>query len=376
MAVLRKSERVPEKIFAIAMWVVSVIFAAFLIGLGNLILGDLPQLDNPVQQEQFIDEAGLARLRASRNGIETQSASLNAQLEVAELQQERAKKATASAKDTFDAWIRTRTATTDPAQDPDVLARTRQLETLKASERQAEESVGALSEKQLDLQQSQGRIDNQIEQLRQAAYPAYEKALFSQELKVFAWRLLFTLPLLVIAGWLVVKKRKSDYWPLMRGFVLAAVFAFFVELVPYLPSYGGYVRYIVGIVLTAIAGHFLIRNMRAYLERRQTVEVQAEEERRKLVSHEEAFKKMAANICPGCDRPVATTGDVAANFCVHCGMTLFNQCGGCETRKMAFFRYCMACGTSADSSKAFVGKVAKTETAKAPSKIRPKPSPA
>ncbi len=346
---LRKSERVPEKIFTIAMWVVSVVFAGFLIGLGNLVLGDLPRLDTNLTQEQFVDGNGLSKLRGEVAGVPAQLSKIDSQLEVARLKLEQAEQSTRNTQDTFDTWIRTRTVTTDAGQDPEVISRTRQVETLKGVEGEAQSVVDRLNRERLDLDQKLQANQLAQQALQDDAYPAYEKALFAQELKVFLWRLLFTLPLLVIAGWLTLKKRKSDYWPLMRGFVLAAAFAFFVELVPYLPSYGGYIRYIVGIVLTGIAGHFLIRNMRAYLERRQLAEVQAEDERRKLVSHEEAFKKMAASICPGCDRPVATTGDVQANFCVHCGMTLFNNCVTCDTRKMAFFRYCMSCGTSADA---------------------------
>ncbi|MCJ2177647.1 zinc ribbon domain-containing protein [Novosphingobium album (ex Hu et al. 2023)] len=343
-----KGARVPERAYAIVLWVVSIVFAGFLIGFGNLIIGDLPQVENVIIPEQFVDSARNRQLQDDLKKAEDRRTEIDDKLAIARLQLQQAQSASRTARETFQAWIQTRTATTDSQQDPEVLARTRQLETLKSGERSVQTQIDALESERLSIGQRTSTLEQQQSDLQMDAYPAYERALFWQELRIFLLRLAITLPMLLLAAWLVVKRRKGAYWPLSRGFVLASVFVFFVELVPYLPSYGGYIRYGAGIIITVAAGHFLIKNMRHYLERRREVEAQAEDERRKLVSHDEAFKKMAAKVCPGCDRPIANMDGSETNFCVHCGMTLYNHCPRCDARKMAFFRYCMACGAPAE----------------------------
>lgn len=347
-----KSVRVPERTYSIVLWVLSVVFAGFIIGLGNLIIGDLPQVEEPVALEQFVETRQSQDLSRSLKALAERKGVIEDRLEIARLQLEQARRASRIGTETFQAWIQTRTATTNPQQDPEVIARARQLEQLKATERAIQGTIYALESERVPLVQREIRLQERRNRLEMDSQPAYERALFWQELRIFALRLALTLPMLLAAAWMVARKRKSDHWPLMRGFVMAAVFVFFVELVPYLPSYGGYVRYAVGIAMTVAAGHFLIKNMRAYLARRAAVEQQAEEDRRKLVSHDEAFKKMGAKVCPGCDRPIAAMEGSETNFCVHCGMTLFDHCGKCNRRKMAFFRFCMACGApSAEAAK-------------------------
>lgn len=343
---MTKGVRAPERIYRGVLWAVSIIFAAFIIGLGNLVIGDLPIVDAQVVSAPA-ETPALRQVRREITAVEREKAVINDKLEIQRLQLDQAQRASATANDTFRAWIAARTATTNPQQDPEVLSRTRDLEQLKGNERAVQQAIADLENQRVSLDQRESGLRSRESMIYADAMPAQERASFWQEMRVFGLRLLITLPMLAVATWMVVKKRKSDHWPLMRGFVLAAVFVFFFELVPYLPSYGGYVRYIVGIALTFVAGHYLVKNMRAYLAHRTEVEAEAEQERRKRVSHDEAFKKMAAKVCPGCDRPIATTGDAESNFCVHCGMTLFDHCHACNTRKMAFFRFCMTCGEPA-----------------------------
>ncbi len=342
-----RSLRVPERLFAMAMWAVSVVFASFLIGLGGKVVGELPGVDQSVSIDEFVDPAQRSALQAVQDSLQRRERAIEDAHERASQQYTMSRNAYTSQREAFDNWIATRTATTDPTQDPEVLSRTRALDDLKVSERRSQEQVEQLDRTRLEITQALSASRESYDSLQQAASGRYESARFSQELGVFGIRLAITLPLLLFGGWLIARKRKSEYWPLWRGFVLFAVFAFFVELVPYLPSYGGYVRYSVGIIASLVAGMYIIRAMRRYLAQRQQVEQQSEAERRKSLSYEEAVKRIAGGVCPGCERAIAGGPGNPSNFCVHCGLRLFDECGRCATRKNAFYPYCPTCGVVA-----------------------------
>lgn len=345
-----KSLRVPEKLFQLAMWVISFVFAGFLIGLGGKLVGELPGVDQQVTIGQFLDSSRVHQLDVERRALRVQRRQGDAARDRARLQLGAASNAYEANRASFENWIATRTATTDPRQDPEVLSRTRILDSLKAIERREQQELERLDAEVLATSQGIEQRDRQQQAMEEGARGRYERAKFWQELRVFLIRLAITLPLLVLAGWMVARKRRSQYWPLLRGFVLFAIFVFFVELVPYLPSYGGYVRSAVGAIATAVAGVYAIRAMRRYLARRAEVEQQSERERRRSLGYEEAVKRISAGVCPGCERAItAGPGGVPTNFCVHCGMTLFDACASCGTRKNAFFQYCHACGAAADA---------------------------
>ncbi len=343
---MSKSLRLSEKWFRRGLWLVAFLFAWFLTGLGSTIVGDLPKVEQVRSLDDFMDPQRTPQLKATIKSAEREAEEAQAALDQAQLKLQTAQANNRAARETYSNWLATRRATERPEQDEELLRRTRELDGLRQTEREALAAVERQQQIALDARQAQQRAQTQLQDLREQARDGYESARRAQELRVFGYRLALTLPLLLVAGWLFRKHRKGASWPFVWGFIIFALFAFFVELVPYLPSYGGYVRYVVGIGITVLVGRYAILALNRYLERQKLAEAMPDAQRREELSYDVALARLAKNVCPGCERPVDLKNETI-DFCPHCGIGLFDRCGQCTTRKSAFAHFCHACGTSA-----------------------------
>jgi len=342
---MNKGSRLSEKWFQRGLWLIALVFAGFMVGLGRLVVGDLPLVEKPVDAESFMDRTKLLQTRAQLQADDAALSSNQDALDRSNLAVEKARNETDSAHETFTNWIATRSATQLSGQDVEVLKRTRELDDLKARERSIEEQQEKLEQERLALQQTRRGHEAQEQSVESAGQAGYNRAVQKQELHVFLLRLAITLPLLLLSALLFFKARKSAYWPFVWGFIFFSLFAFFVELVPYLPSYGGYVRYIVGIVLTIFLGVYAIRSLHRYLEQQKMAEEKPEAERRKDLGYDIALARLAKKVCPGCERPFETT-DPLNNYCVHCGLLVFHDCSACKVRQTVFTHFCRSCGAA------------------------------
>lgn len=347
---MSKSLRLPEKWFRRGLWLVAAAFAFFLIGLGSLVVGNLPQPNTALEIERFIPQADAQRVQAEINKAQELAGQTGRARDKAQLKYDAQRASYQSARDTFENWVSTRRATDRPEQDSELISRTKALDDIKQAENKAREELEKQEQTNLEASQAVSNAEQEMSQLRDAAYPEYQSAMRASELRVFLFRLAITLPLLVVAGWLFAKQRKSTWWPFVWGFIFFALFAFFVELVPYLPDYGGYVRYIVGIVVTVLLGRYAIIALNRYLEKQKQREAMPEVQRREELSYDVALERLSKSVCPGCERPVDLK-NTEIDFCPHCGIGLFDNCGHCHTRKSAFSRFCHSCGASAKEEK-------------------------
>ena len=340
---MSKGLRLTEKWMQRGLWLVAFVFAGFLIGLGGLVVENLRDTEAVPTMEQFIDPAKGPAIREAARQAEKHHLEAGEAREQAVQKHQVAESNTRAAEETFNHWLSTRQATARPDQDPELIRRTQELGKLKDAEQTALAAVQAQDQALLDASQARDRAARNWAQLEGPARAAVERAARRIELKVFLLRLALTLPLLLVAGWLFARKRRSAYWPFVWGFIFFALFAFFVELVPYLPSYGGYVRYIVGIVMTVLVGRLAIVSLQRYLARQKEAEALPDVQRRTTLRYDVAQARLAKSVCPGCERTVDLK-DAGIDYCPHCGIGLFERCAACTTRKSAFARFCFSCG--------------------------------
>src|SRR3989344_1577188 len=83
---MSKSLRLSEKWFRRGLWLVALVFASFLVGLGGTIVGDLPKVETPLRVDDFLDKAAADKLRAEVKTARQAEQDAQTALEQAQLQ--------------------------------------------------------------------------------------------------------------------------------------------------------------------------------------------------------------------------------------------------------------------------------------------------
>ncbi len=336
--------RGPERLVRIAQWLIALLFAFFLIQVGGSLLADLPSLSRAPARDTFLQAPPIPALVAQLKPLEEERQRLQERQQALRQREEVARQAYESAKAGFDTWRAARAATEQASHNQEVIARARQLdlllqqrERLRSDQRRMEEQLKALADRTTPL-------DQQLAERRQRAEQRYQRARAQAEWQVFGLRLLLVGPLLAGSIWQFRRYRRSEQWPFVWGILLFGLVAFFVELAPYLPSFGAYIRYGVGALLTLGAGRALIRWFDDYQRRMRLEQGAPQDQRQRRIRYETALRSLARGQCPSCERPVPTKDDQLPNFCMHCGLALRTPCPQCHTPHLSFFPYCPSCG--------------------------------
>ncbi|SDX44456.1 hypothetical protein [Hymenobacter psychrophilus] len=335
---------------------VSLVLCVFLIGLSEKIIGDLDPASKRPEVESFVSQKRGA-LEKQRRSLEAEVRTLTDKNESIEQTITTARQNYNNEKQSFENWIKTRKTLGSPDKDKEVVDRARRLDDYYKVEQawRAQLSARQLQisgrEKQAEL------IERQINREEQSAEARFETASRRHDLKVFFIRLLFVGPILGLGIFFLIRYRKHKFWPLYFGFTLFSFYVFFVGLVPYLPSYGGYVRYLVGIALSVGLGYYAIKKIRAYVEQKQEELKASTQERAKNVQLEVAEKALENHFCPSCGKdfiikkwetptkaPANDAMQLVTDFCRHCGLNLFADCYNCGHKNFAHLPFCASCG--------------------------------
>ena len=123
-----KSLRLSEKWFNRGLWLLALVFAGFLIGLGGTLVGDLPQVERQQGLEDFMDPVATATARGDQRQAHQARRAAQDALDQAQLQQTAAAHSYQANRETFNNWLATRQTTQRPEQDAELIARSRALD--------------------------------------------------------------------------------------------------------------------------------------------------------------------------------------------------------------------------------------------------------
>ncbi|MEM1137834.1 MAG: hypothetical protein AAGI07_18500 [Bacteroidota bacterium] len=338
---------------------IAFVLCIFLILLSSNIIDDIDDWSDRPDFTSFENRAKVDSLRNELKLIDNQVEDIRVKNERINQTINIAKSNYDNEKQSFENWLAARQTIGSPKEDKEVLQRAEKLDSFYKIE---QEWRSELASNQLEIETfytSRTGLEDLLDKEQKNASEKYNAAIRTYDLKVFLKRLLFAFPILALGIFFLVKYRQNKYWPLFLGFILFSVYVFFFGLVPYLPSYGGYIRYTVGIILSVVLGIYAINRIRSFIEKKKAELKESSTERAKRVKTETAEKALNNHFCPSCgkdfilrkwDNPKIKAGNgedmfkLVSSFCRHCGLELFTDCKKCGNKNYAHLPFCSNCG--------------------------------
>ena len=345
--------------------IISVVLAILLIALSYRIMYDLDSaVKSPSYEEYFSEQQEKEMLKPVEKLTKEYESILKSEQNLGIII-ETAEKQKSDEQASFENWNKARGTLGSPSHDKEVISRLKRIDELQVVVQGWVAKRDSLNEVKSAITEKENVIYKDIEKAKEEASRIYYSDLKFYSLKVFGVRLLFVTPILLLGVYFFIKKRKSKFSSLYMGFSLFALYAFFFGLVPYLPSFGGYIRYTVGILLTLGLGYYAIKQLFVYQEKRKSEMKQSVQVRTKLMQGEIASKSFENHVCPSCGKDFIIKGwevlDSAAptltarpampsNYCRYCGFQIVKKCSKCNQDNYAHLPFCVNCGDNLRSS--------------------------
>ena len=329
-----------EKTSRLINFIISSVLCGFLILLSSQLIGDVDDWKEPPTLESFQNiellnenDSLIALIEADISMIQEKMNRIVTTINVTESNY-------SNAKQSFDNWLDARQVIGSVTEDKEIIKRANELDEFYKTQESWRKKQSILEQQTQELEESKNEFYKYIETEKDRAYGLRFKSIQKNDLNIFLIRLLIILPILLIGLFFIVRFRKHKYWPLFLGFVLFSFYAFFIGLVPYLPSYGGYIRYSVGVVIVILLGIYVINKIREFIEKKKNELSVSQSERAKNVQTATAEKALDDHICPSCGKDFIVVGweksehgkklqyapVKVAHFCRFCGLYYLGAC--------------------------------------------------
>ena len=215
-------------------------------------------------------------------------------------------------------------------------------------------SVADLTAKKLSLDDEKRQIEQQIETQRGPAQCEFQRLSERHRLRLAFYQLLILVPLLLAAGYLLIRKRGSIYFPLLLAVGGATLVKVALVVHEYFPS--EYSKYVLIAVLLAVVVRILVHFIKIVAFPKMDWLAR---------QYREAYERF---LCPICEYPIRTgprrflywtrrtvhkilphpdaSGKDEPYTCPACGTVLFEVCASCQKIRHTLLAHCEHCGAS------------------------------